>query len=148
MRTRRVCRLAWDRSRSAREWGGAKPRTENCRETTALGLGPDTCDGPQRCVVIGRGEESRWLAPGAAVARVGDGGERRHVDDVAVARCKDGRTVDALAPAAEEGRSHAAKRAGEGLAPGDPAISEWGNPAAVMGRHPPASSGCGGHRGN
>src|SRR5690606_21617877 len=61
----------------------------------------------------GRGEESRWLAPGAAVARVGDGGERRHVDDVAVARCKDGRTVDALAPAAEEGRSHAAKRAGE-----------------------------------
>jgi hypothetical protein len=41
-----------------------------------------------------------------------------------------------LAPAAEEGRGHAAKCAGEGLAPGNPAISEWGNPAAVMGRHP------------
>jgi len=56
--------------------------------------------------------------------------------------------VDALAPAAEEGRSHAAKRAGEGLAPGDPAISEWGNPAAVMGRHPhlgqPGREGTGG----
>ena len=38
--------------------------------------------------------------------------------------------------AAEEGRSHAAKRSGEGLAPGDPEVSEWGNPAAVMGRHP------------
>ena len=50
--------------------------------------------------------------------------------------CDYGRTVDALAPAAEEGRGHAAKCAGEGLAPGDPAISEWGNPAAVMGRHP------------
>jgi len=49
--------------------------------------------------------------------------------------CIYGRTVDALAPAAEEGRGHAAKCAGEGLAPGDPAISEWGNPAAVMGRH-------------
>jgi hypothetical protein len=49
--------------------------------------------------------------------------------------CMYGRTVDALAPAAEEGRGHAAKCAGEGLAPGNPAISEWGNPAAVMGRH-------------
>ena len=57
------------------------------------------------------------------------------------ARCEDGRTVDALAPAAEEGRSHAAKRAGEGLAPGDPAMSEWGNPAAVMGRHPTTDGG-------
>ena len=59
--------------------------------------------------------------------------------------CMYGRTVDALAPAAEEGRGHAAKCAGEGLAPGDPAISEWGNPAAVMGRHPAWQ---GGHRGN
>ena len=60
-------------------------------------------------------------------------------------RCRKGRTVDALAPAAEEGRSHAAKRSGEGLAPGDPEVSEWGNPAAVMGRHPTMS---GGNRGN
>jgi hypothetical protein len=50
-----------------------------------------------------------------------------------------------LAPAAEEGRGHAAKCAGEGLAPGDPAISEWGNPAAVMGRHCALRRG---HRGN
>ena len=50
--------------------------------------------------------------------------------------CNYGRTVDALAPAAEEGRGHAAKCLGEGLAPGDPEISEWGNPATVMGRHP------------
>ena len=40
---------------------------------------------------------------------------------------------------AEEGRSHAAKRSGEGLAPGDPEVSEWGNPAAVMGRYPAKS---------
>jgi hypothetical protein len=67
----------------------------------------------------------------------GDGprGGRRRVPRSDVKLCIYGRTVDALAPAAEEGRGHAAKCAGEGLAPGDPAISEWGNPAAVMGRH-------------
>ena len=41
---------------------------------------------------------------------------------------EDGRTVDALALAAEEGRGHAAKCPGEALAAGDPGISEWGNP--------------------
>ena len=68
----------------------------------------------------------------------GDGprGGRRRVPRSDEKLCEYGRTVDALAPAAEEGRGHAAKCAGEGLAPGDPAISEWGNPAAVMGRHP------------
>jgi hypothetical protein len=67
------------------------------------------------------------------------GGRRRTLttsDGGWMTRCRKGRTVDALAPAAEEGRSHAAKRSGEGLAPGDPEVSEWGNPAAVMGRHP------------
>lgn len=59
--------------------------------------------------------------------------------------CRNGRTVDALAPAAEEGRSHAAKRIGEGLAPGDPMVSEWGNPADVMVRHCAKHRG---HRGN
>ena len=34
-----------------------------------------------------------------------------------------------MAPAAEEGRGHAAKRPGEVLATGDPGESEWGNPA-------------------
>ena len=76
------------------------------------------------------------------VARVGDGGEHRVGRKVSVGnRCREGRTVDALAPAAEEGRSHAAKRSGEGLAPGDPEVSEWGNPAAVMGRHPSQRAG-------
>ena len=40
----------------------------------------------------------------------------------------DGRMVDALALAAEEGRGHAAKCPGEALAAGDPGMSEWGNP--------------------
>src|SRR4051812_40761035 len=52
----------------------------------------------------------------------------------------DGRTVDALASAAEEGRGHAAKRSGEALAAGDPEESEWGNP-------PEQVSGTGGCRG-
>ena len=49
-------------------------------------------------------------------------------------RCdrNDGHTVDALALDADEGRGHATKCAGEALAAGDPAISEWGNPAGVM----------------
>jgi hypothetical protein len=42
--------------------------------------------------------------------------------------CEDGRTVDALAITADEGRGHAAKRPGEVLATGDPGDSEWGNP--------------------
>ncbi len=75
----------------------------------------------------------------------GPRGGRRRVRRSDEKLCEYGRTVDALAPAAEEGRGHAAKCAGEGLAPGDPAISEWGNPAAVMGRHPALP---GGHRGN
>ena len=58
--------------------------------------------------------------------RVGPERERgaRRKDDV----CEDGRTVDALAITADEGRGHAAKRPGEVLATGDPGESEWGNP--------------------
>ncbi len=40
----------------------------------------------------------------------------------------DGRMVDALASAADEGRGHAAKCPGEALAACDPGVSEWGNP--------------------
>jgi hypothetical protein len=40
----------------------------------------------------------------------------------------EGRMVDALALAAEEGRGHAAKCPGEALAACDPGMSEWGNP--------------------
>jgi hypothetical protein len=47
----------------------------------------------------------------------------------------DGRTVDALAPAAEEGRGHAAKGSGEALAAGDPEVSEWGNPPGAIPGH-------------
>jgi hypothetical protein len=53
---------------------------------------------------------------------------------------EDGRTVDALAPAADEGRGHAAKCSGEALAAGDPEVSEWGNP-------PGATLGTAGTRG-
>ena len=57
-------------------------------------------------------------------------------------RQRDGRnphgrhTVDALAPAAEEGRGHATIRLGERRARDDPRMSEWGNPAEVDLRHP------------
>ena len=37
-----------------------------------------------------------------------------------------------MAPAAEEGRGHAAKRPGEALAACDPGVSEWGNPPADL----------------
>jgi len=57
---------------------------------------------------------------------------------------EDGRMVDALAPAAEEGRGHAAKCSGEALAAGDPEISEWGNPPGAT----PGTAKCGGHAGN
>ena len=43
-------------------------------------------------------------------------------------RREEGRMVDALAVAAEEGRGHAAQRPGEVLATCDPGVSEWGNP--------------------
>jgi hypothetical protein len=57
---------------------------------------------------------------------------------------EDERTVDALAPAAEEGRGHAAKCSGEALAAGDPEVSEWGNPPGVIPRHPLRRGGTGG----
>jgi hypothetical protein len=57
----------------------------------------------------------------------------------------DGRAVDALAPAADEGRGHAAKRPGEALAAGDPGVSEWGNPpGAWPGTLASAGEGTGG----
>ena len=100
----------------------------DCRETNDddLVFGPDDAGIWRRAGGANRGRDGE-------VARVGDGGERRW-EKTGGNRCRNGRTVDALAPAAEEGRSHAAKRSGEGLAPGDPEISEWGNPATVMGR--------------
>ncbi len=48
---------------------------------------------------------------------------------------EDERTVDALAPAADEGRGHAAKSPGDELATGDPGVSEWGNPSLATVRH-------------
>jgi hypothetical protein len=56
-------------------------------------------------------------------------GQRRERDAMTQTQIhEDGRMVDALAPAADEGRGHAAKCSGEALAAGDPEISEWGNP--------------------
>src|SRR5918998_2572104 len=49
----------------------------------------------------------------------------------------EGRMVDALALAAEEGRGHAAKCPGEALAAWDPGMSEWGNPPGAR----PGTSG-------
>jgi hypothetical protein len=43
-----------------------------------------------------------------------------------------------LALVAEEGRGHATKCPGEALAASEPGISEWGNPAGVIPRHPEA----------
>jgi hypothetical protein len=53
---------------------------------------------------------------------------RQVLDGNDVGLRRDGRMVDALALAAEEGRGHAAKCPGETLAVSDPGISEWGNP--------------------
>jgi hypothetical protein len=53
---------------------------------------------------------------------------RQMLDGNDVGLRRDGRMVDALALAAEEGRGHAAKCPGETLAVSDPGISEWGNP--------------------
>jgi hypothetical protein len=53
---------------------------------------------------------------------------RRLLDGTKIRNPHDGRMVDALALAADEGRGHAAKCPGEALAASDPGISEWGNP--------------------
>ena len=45
-----------------------------------------------------------------------------------------GHTVDALAPGAEEGRWSLRYAPGSRQPGCDPGVSEWGNPAAVMGR--------------
>ena len=70
--------------------------------------------------------------------RVRDGDEVRNPHD--------GRMVDALALAAEEGRGHAAKCPGEALAACDPGMSEWGNPPGA--RPGTQMMSLGGHRGN
>ena len=43
--------------------------------------------------------------------------------------------MDALAPDADEGRGWLRKATGSCLPSFDPWMSEWGNPAPVMGRH-------------
>jgi hypothetical protein len=48
--------------------------------------------------------------------------------------------MDAWAIRAEEGRGLPPIWAGELESSVDPAISEWGNPAAVMGCHPPLNT--------
>jgi hypothetical protein len=69
----------------------------------------------------GQAGPSRWRVP------VCGGGSRFPAGNDA-GYPHDGRMVDALALAAEEGRGHAAKCPGEALAAGDPGMSEWGNP--------------------
>jgi hypothetical protein len=55
-----------------------------------------------------------------------------------------GQLVDASALRAEEGRGIATIRAGELRASVDPAISEWGNPAALCGYRKKLAEGTGG----
>ena len=52
-----------------------------------------------------------------------------------VVRCYE-RPVDALASGADEGRGGLRYASGSRLAGCDPRVSEWGDPAPVMGRHP------------
>jgi len=47
-----------------------------------------------------------------------------------------GRMVDALALGADEGRGRLRYASGSCQPSVDPRISEWGNPARVMSRHP------------
>ena len=108
-------------------------------QTDAGGTESGDCDWARR--------SARWRSqPPAAVRQADEGaaacplrvasleGTRHGVRSRA---CRnDGHTVDALALAAEEGRGHATKCPGEALAAGDPGISEWGNPAGVIPRHP------------
>ena len=46
------------------------------------------------------------------------------------------RSVDALASGADEGRGGLRYASGSRLAGCDPRVSEWGDPAPVVGRHP------------
>ena len=46
------------------------------------------------------------------------------------------RSVDALASGADEGRGGLRYSSGSRLAGCDPRVSEWGDPAPVVGRHP------------
>ena len=50
-------------------------------------------------------------------------------------RCYE-RSVDALALGADEGRGGLRYSSGSRLAGCDPRVSEWGDPAPVVGRHP------------
>ena len=49
---------------------------------------------------------------------------------------ENGRTVDALVSAGEEGRGRLRKAAGSRQTGNDPQVSEWGNPAGLKDRSP------------
>jgi hypothetical protein len=93
---------------------------------------------------IGQVPSQEWHVPLARAGLVSL--QRRKLDGNDFRIPHDGRMVDALALAAEEGRGHAAKCPGEALAAGDPGISEWGNPPGAR----PGTQGAilRGHRGN
>src|SRR5690349_12925529 len=66
--------------------------------------------------------------------RVGLPPVRKH-EDCAISSYEEP-TVDALAPDADEGRGWLRKATGSCRPSFDPWMSEWGNPAPVMGCHP------------
>jgi hypothetical protein len=103
--------------------------------------------GPIRAT-IGRGRGQAPRGEGTVpLARAGlMPTHRRMLDGNGLKNPHEGRMVDALALAAEEGRGHAAKCSGEALAAGDPEVSEWGNPPGA--RPGTQRAILGGHRGN
>ena len=115
------------RGRRRSPWGlvAARPRALT-RNTHERRRSAPRLPGDWRGTVVGRRRgragPSRWRAPVCGRAHDGErrGRGARHPHD--------GRMVDALALAADEGRGHAAKCPGEALAASDPGMSEWGNP--------------------
>ena len=94
-------------------------------DTVVLLGGSGECDDVERSTGQGR-------SPGrSAVSCRSPAGAGRD-DETSGGIREEGRTVDALAPAADEGRDHAAKCSGEALVASDPEVSEWGNPPGVL----------------
>ena len=122
------------RRRPAPRWGRPPPRAphhtfQEREERGTRGRGPGA---PPWGGGAGPAAASRRRAPGRACGP-GPGGP-------AGGGREEGRTVDALASAADEGRGHAAKRPGEALAAWDPGLSEWGNPPGARPGTAPAGA--------
>jgi hypothetical protein len=102
----------------------SRPRSDRC--LVDAGLGGSLFRYATRCCWSGRAVGwSGWAGGGGCLCVVWL---------VVWSSCQ-GRTVDALAPGADEGRGSLRYAPGSWQPSCDPGVSEWGNPAAVMGRH-------------